>query len=94
MDSIIRIPLQIFHENLGGGMLPIEMNRNSKDQRTTTIGNKRADFLLDKQCTSIKGEEKAEIEDFSKAKDKLEEKFNKFDPMYDLLRNKVAFFRN
>ncbi|CAH1764607.1 12511_t:CDS:10, partial [Entrophospora sp. SA101] len=35
----------------------------------------------------FKGEEKAEFADFSKAKDELEEKFNKFDPM-----NKVAFF--
>ncbi|RIB09447.1 hypothetical protein C2G38_2108613 [Gigaspora rosea] len=45
MDSIIRIPLQIFHENIGGGILPIEMDRNSKDQGTTTIGNKRPGFL-------------------------------------------------
>ncbi|CAG8549826.1 27668_t:CDS:2 [Gigaspora margarita] len=28
-NSIIRIPLQIFHENLGGGILPIDMDRSS-----------------------------------------------------------------
>ncbi|CAG8551218.1 3686_t:CDS:2 [Racocetra fulgida] len=77
MDSIIRIPLQIFHENLGRGILPIEMDRNSKD------GNKRPDFLCwTNNVLLLKGEEKAVIEDFSKAKNKLEEKFNKFDYMY------------
>ncbi|KAF0474822.1 crinkler family protein [Gigaspora margarita] len=32
MDSIFRILIQIFHENLDRGILPIEMDRNSKDQ--------------------------------------------------------------
>ncbi|CAG8778154.1 6438_t:CDS:2, partial [Ambispora leptoticha] len=54
MDSIIRIPLQIFHENLGRGILPIEMDRNSKD------GNKRPDFLCwTNNVLLLKGEEKA-----------------------------------
>ncbi|RHZ81097.1 hypothetical protein Glove_123g105 [Diversispora epigaea] len=64
-------------------MLPIQMDRNSKDQGTITIGNKRPDFLCwTNNVLLFKGKEKAEIEDFSKAKDELEEKFNKFDPMY------------
>ncbi|CAG8483612.1 9608_t:CDS:1 [Gigaspora rosea] len=83
VDSIIRIPLQIFHENLGGGVLPIDMDRNCKDQGTTTIGNKRPDFLCwTNNVLLFIGEEKAVIEDFPKAMNKLEEKFNKFDPMY------------
>ncbi|CAG8571236.1 4559_t:CDS:2 [Diversispora eburnea] len=65
--SIIRIPLQIFHENIGGGVLPIEMDRNGKE--TTAIGNKRPDFLYwTNNVLLYKGEEKAAIEDFSKAK--------------------------
>ncbi|RHZ62043.1 hypothetical protein Glove_344g93 [Diversispora epigaea] len=82
VDSIIRISLQIFHENLGG-MLPIQIDRNSKDQGTTTVGNKRPDFLCwANNVLLFKGEEKAGIEDFQKATDELEEKFNKFDPMF------------
>ncbi|GES74974.1 hypothetical protein RCL_jg13042.t1 [Rhizophagus clarus] len=83
VDSMIRVPLQIFHENLGGGVLPIEMDRNSKDQGTTTIGNKRPDFLCwTNNVLLFKGEEKAEIGNFSEAVDELEGKFDKFDPMY------------
>ena len=83
IDSLIRVPLQIFRENLGGGVLPIEMDRNSKDQGTTTIGNKRPDFLCWANGVLLfKGEEKAEADDFSVAVDELKEKFNKFDPLY------------
>ncbi|CAG8782964.1 9518_t:CDS:2, partial [Gigaspora rosea] len=48
MDSIIRIPLQIFHENIGGGILPIEMDRNSKDQGTTTIAKNELEEKFNK----------------------------------------------
>lgn len=83
IDSLIRIPLQIFRENLGGRVLPIEMDRNSKDQGTTTISNKRPDFLCWTNGVLIfKGEEKAEIDDFPVAVRELTDKFNKFDPLY------------
>ncbi|KAF0465663.1 crinkler family protein [Gigaspora margarita] len=82
VDSIIRIPLQIFHENLGG-VLPIDLDRNTRDQGTTTIGTKRPDFLCwANNVLLFKGEEKAVNADFPKAVNELEEKFNKFDPMY------------
>ncbi|CAB4374878.1 unnamed protein product [Rhizophagus irregularis] len=82
IDSLIRIPLQIFRESLGGGMLPIEMDRNSKDQGTTTVGNKRPDFLCwTNDVLLFKGEEKADAKDFSIAERELEDKFNKFDPL-------------
>ncbi|CAB4394132.1 unnamed protein product [Rhizophagus irregularis] len=82
IDSLIRIPLQIFRESLGGGVLPIEMDRNSKDQGTTTVGNKRPDFLCwTNDVLLFKGEEKADAKDFSIAERELEDKFNKFDPL-------------
>ncbi|POG65506.1 hypothetical protein GLOIN_2v1781656 [Rhizophagus irregularis DAOM 181602=DAOM 197198] len=83
IDSLIRIPLQIFRENLGGRVLPIEIDRNSKDQGMTTISNKRPDFLCWTNGVLIfKGEEKAEIDDFPVAVSELTDKFNKFDPLY------------
>ncbi|CAB4400459.1 unnamed protein product [Rhizophagus irregularis] len=82
IDSLIRIPLQIFRESLGGGVLPIEMDRNSKNQGTTTVGNKRPDFLCwTNDVLLFKGEEKADAKDFSIAERELEDKFNKFDPL-------------
>ncbi|GES95131.1 hypothetical protein RCL_jg19337.t1 [Rhizophagus clarus] len=82
IDSLIRIPLQIFRESLGGGVLPIEMDRNSKDQGTTTVGNKRPDFLCwINDVLLFKGEEKADAKDFSIAERELEDKFNTFDPL-------------
>ncbi|CAI2189146.1 10755_t:CDS:2 [Funneliformis geosporum] len=82
-NSLIRIPLQIFHDSLGGGMLPIKIDRNSKDQGTTMIGNKRPDFLCwTNNVLIFKGEEKVEVKEFQDAVEELEEKFNKFDPTY------------
>ncbi|CAG8622793.1 10889_t:CDS:1 [Paraglomus brasilianum] len=83
IDSLIRVPLQIFRESLGGGALPIEMDRNSKDKGTMMIGNKRPDFLCWVNGVLLfKGKEKAEADDFPVAVDELKEKFNKFDPLY------------
>lgn len=83
IDSLIRIPLQIFHESLGGEILPIEIDRNCKDRGTTTVGTKRPDFLCwTNNVLLFKGEEKAEVKNFQDAVKELEEKFNKFDPMY------------
>ncbi|CAB4445890.1 unnamed protein product [Rhizophagus irregularis] len=88
IDSLIRILLQIFHENLGGRVLPIEMDQNSKDQGMTTISNKRPDFLCWTNGVLIfKGEEKAEIDDFPVARHTI----------YDMLhcsRIKIAFLCN
>ncbi|RGB41957.1 hypothetical protein C1646_751569 [Rhizophagus diaphanus] len=82
IDSLIRIPLQIFRESLGGGLLPIEMDRNSKDQGTTAVGNKRPDFLCwTNDVLLFKGEEKADAKDFPIAERELEDKCNKFDPL-------------
>ncbi|CAG8492095.1 6527_t:CDS:2 [Funneliformis caledonium] len=45
-------------ENIGVGVLPIEMDRSSEDQETTTIGNKRPDFLCwTNGVLLLKGEE-------------------------------------
>ncbi|CAG8713007.1 18417_t:CDS:2 [Gigaspora margarita] len=78
VDSIIRIPLQIFYENLGERVLLIDMDQNSKNQEITIIGNKRSDFLYwANNVLLFKGKEKVVIEDFSIAMNELEEKFNK-----------------
>jgi hypothetical protein len=82
IDSLIRIPLQIFRESLGGGVLPIEMDRNSKDQGTTTVNNKRPDFLCwTNDVLLFKGEEKGDFKDFQIAEHELVDKFDKFDPL-------------